>query len=79
MVVALLQEKIKSSVVFVLSKAWCPFCRKVKQAMDKANIRYTAFEIEDEAREPLVDNVHDYKDAIKHLTGSTSVPKVWVE
>jgi len=62
----------------MLSKGWCPFCKKARSALDNLKLPYDVLEIEDELRQPLVDNASEYKDAIQHMTGSTSVPKVWI-
>lgn len=73
-----LDTMIAKSPVFVVSKAFCPFCKQVKAALDGMGATYEVMELQDAARQPLVDDVDAVQDYMQELTGARSVPRVFI-
>jgi len=69
---------IAKNTVFMVSKGFCPFCKKAKAALEELGVKYVAFELEDEAKKPLVDDVASVQDYMNELTGARSVPRVFI-
>merc|ERR1719220_1761042 len=62
----------------MISKAFCPFCKKTKAALDTMGAKYEVLELEDAARQPLVDNVAEIQDHMATKTGARSVPRLFI-
>ena len=72
---ALMNKKIAENAVFVISKSYCPFCVKAKQALKKYNIPDDKLEWMDIENDPKMDEIQDY---MKEITGGRSVPRVFI-
>merc|ERR1712066_1164075 len=64
--------KIASKKVVVISKSYCPFCKKAKQVLGKYKISDENIEIENR---PDMDEIQDH---MRSLTGARSVPRVFI-
>jgi len=63
----------------MISKSWCPYCKKSKQLLDDLKVEYHLLELEDKDHSPRALGGEDvWKQAISDTTGSTSVPKIWI-
>ena len=71
----LLDQKIKETPVFVISKSYCPFCVKSKNALKTYNIKPECMEVMEIANSPDCDCIQDY---MMQLTGGRSVPRVFI-
>jgi len=72
---ALVQDLIKTKKVLMISKVYCPFCVKAKDALKNYKINpedYEILEIEDR------DDCSEIQDYMKQLTGARSVPRVFI-
>mmetsp|Transcript_4714 Transcript_4714/g.8182 ORF Transcript_4714/g.8182 Transcript_4714/m.8182 type:complete len:144 (-) Transcript_4714:732-1163(-) len=67
------KTEIESNDVVVFSKSFCPFCRKTKKLMQKLEIDAAVFELD------KMDNGSDIQDALKEMTGQSTVPNVFVK
>merc|ERR1712241_1474687 len=70
-----IEKKIGGKPVFVISKSYCPFCKKAKQILKKYNIKPENIEIME------IDNDEDcneIQEFMKKLTGGRSVPRVFI-
>ena len=67
----LLQEK----KVVVISKSYCPFCKKAKQVLAKYNIPKECIEIRELDSDPNGEEIQRY---MMELTGARSVPRVFI-
>jgi len=73
---ALVQELIKTKKVLMISKEYCPFCVKAKDALKNYKINPAVYEIlEIENR----DDCSEIQDYMKQLTGARSVPRVFID
>ena len=72
------QEKILSKKVVIFMKSQCPFCKLAKQVLQK----YVGTAIKkSEYEEIVLDNNPDankIQDYLKEITGSRSVPRVFI-
>ena len=68
---ALLQEK----KVVVVSKSYCPFCKKAKQVLAKYNIPKEDIAILEIENDSSCEEIQQYMQA---LTGGRSVPRVFI-
>jgi len=64
--------------VFMVSKAFCPHCKRTKEALDSLGVQYHVLELEDADRNPLYEDSADVQDYMKEKTGARSVPRVFV-
>ncbi|CAK0830016.1 unnamed protein product [Prorocentrum cordatum] len=72
-------ERNKALIVVDLGdQAFCPFCKKVKSALDSMGASYEVLELMDSGRQPLVDDVDGVQDYMQELTGARSVPRVFI-
>jgi len=72
---ALVTELIKSKKVFMVSKIYCPFCTKAKNALANYKINpedYEVLEIENR------DDCEEIQQYMAKLTGGRSVPRVFI-
>merc|ERR1711974_502347 len=67
-----IQKQIDDNTVFVVSKSYCPFCTKAKNALKKVTDDFTVIEIESDSN---CDAIQDY---MKDITGGRSVPRVFI-
>jgi thioredoxin/glutathione reductase (selenoprotein) len=68
-----IEETIGSNKVVVISKSWCPFCRKVGLALGKHGVMDMKV-VEADYRS----DEQDYMNTIQEITGKRSVPQVWI-
>mmetsp|Transcript_23348 Transcript_23348/g.53408 ORF Transcript_23348/g.53408 Transcript_23348/m.53408 type:complete len:187 (+) Transcript_23348:58-618(+) len=73
-----MNARIAGSKVLVVSKEFCPFCRRAKKALDDLGFKYEVLELEDRARRPLVDNGPEIQDYMETKTGGRSVPRIFI-
>merc|ERR1711953_1436360 len=59
--------------VFMISKSYCPFCTKAKQAITAAGGKFEVLEIENDEN---MDVIQDY---MRSKTGGRSVPRVFID
>ena len=71
----LMDQKIASKPVFVISKSYCPFCVKAKKVLKKYNIPEDKIEIQEIENDKDCSEIQDY---MRQLTGGRSVPRVFV-
>ena len=71
----LMNKKIAEKPVFVISKSYCPFCVKAKQALKKYNIPDDKLEWMDIENDPKCDEIQNY---MREITGGRSVPRVFI-
>ena len=63
---------INDNKVAVISKSYCPYCTRAKQALSKVYPNYKVIEIENN---PECQAIQDY---MSQLTGGRSVPRVFI-
>ena len=71
----LLDDSIKNKAVFVVSKSYCPYCKKTKEILKKYKINSDVFKWLD------IDKLDDEEKIQKYmmkLTGARSVPRVFI-
>ena len=66
---------LKEKKVVVISKSYCPYCKKAKQVLAKYNIPQECIEIREIDSDPNCDEIQNY---MKVLTGARSVPRVFI-
>ena len=71
----LMDQKIASKPVFVISKSYCPFCVKARNVLKKYNIPEDKIEIQEIENDKDCNEIQDY---MRQLTGGRSVPRVFV-
>jgi len=64
--------------VFMISKKFCPFCRKAKAVLDDMGVQYEVLELESSPGSPLVDDPAAVQDYMLEKTGARSVPRVFI-
>ncbi|CAF5125185.1 unnamed protein product, partial [Rotaria sp. Silwood1] len=42
----LVEKYINENDVMIFSKSWCPYCKKIKQALTSANIDFYSIELD---------------------------------
>lgn len=72
---AAMDKKIKEKPVFIISKEYCPFCVKAKDALKGYKIKPECIEIMEIENDPNMSEIQDY---MKQLTGGRSVPRVFI-
>jgi len=70
-----IKQKIGEKPVFIISKEYCPFCVKAKDALKNYNIKAECIEIMEIENNPDMDEIQDF---MKQLTGGRSVPRVFI-
>lgn len=63
---------ITKSPVFVFSKSYCPYCSRVKNALNSVNVKFESVELN------KIDNGEIIQDMLKQLTGRSTVPNVFI-
>ena len=66
---------LKEKKVVVISKSYCPFCKKAKQVLAKYNIPKECIEIRELDSDPNGEEIQRY---MMELTGARSVPRVFI-
>jgi len=66
---------LKEKKVVVISKSYCPFCKKAKQVLAKYNIPKECIEIKEIENDPNCEEIQKY---MMELTGGRSVPRVFI-
>uniref|UniRef100_A0A0N4Z9S2 Glutaredoxin domain-containing protein n=1 Tax=Parastrongyloides trichosuri TaxID=131310 RepID=A0A0N4Z9S2_PARTI len=70
-----IDSEISNNKIFAISKSYCPYCVKAKKALESFNLKPGSIkwiEIENDSR------MNDIQDYMGQLTGSRSVPKVFI-
>merc|ERR1712062_742363 len=70
-----MDDLIKSKPVLVISKSYCPYCKKAKQVLAKFKIDPEKFEIIEIDNRKDMDAIQAY---MKKVTGGSSVPRVFI-
>merc|ERR1712223_763534 len=65
----------KDRKVVVISKSYCPFCKKAKQVLAIYNIPKECIEIREIENDPNCEEIQRY---MMELTGGRSVPRVFI-
>ena len=71
----LVDDLIQSKAVFVVSKSYCPYCRKTRDILKEYKIDQEVFEWLDIDKR---DNCEKMQKYMARLTGGRSVPRVFV-
>lgn len=69
---AVAKKLIDENPVAVFSKSYCPYCRRAKDILNKYGVQYKAFEIDQEANGPEV------QQALLQFTGQRTVPNIFI-
>ncbi|KRT78371.1 hypothetical protein AMK59_7534 [Oryctes borbonicus] len=70
--VQMVKDLIKSDVVVIFSKSYCPYCKLAKEVFEKINKPYTAIELDNR------DDANDIQEILEEITGARTVPRVFV-
>jgi len=70
-----MDQLIKQYPVFVISKSYCPFCTKAKEALKAYNIPADKINIMEIENHKDCQEIQDY---MRELTGGRSVPRVFI-
>ncbi|XP_073438996.1 glutaredoxin 2 isoform X4 [Dendrobates tinctorius] len=68
----LVEETISENCVVIYSKTTCPYCTMAKDAFNSINVNFKSIELDE------VDNGRQLQEALHHMTGVRSVPRVFV-
>ena len=63
---------INNNKVAMISKSYCPYCTKAKQAFEQIGVKYEVMEIEDR------EDCQAIQDYMASKTGARSVPRVFI-
>eukprot|EP00090_Calanus_glacialis_P046283 TRINITY_DN900_c0_g1_i1.p1 TRINITY_DN900_c0_g1~~TRINITY_DN900_c0_g1_i1.p1 ORF type:complete len:107 (-),score=39.07 TRINITY_DN900_c0_g1_i1:96-416(-) len=74
-VIDAINQKIEEKPVFIISKEYCPFCVKAKDALKGYNIKPECIEIMEIENNPNMNEIQDY---MKKITSGRSVPRVFI-
>lgn len=72
------EEKIKGSKVFLISKEYCPFCQKAKSVLSDLGVDVEVLELADKNKQPLVDDPAAIMDYMEKITGGRTVPRLFI-
>ncbi|KAJ6215895.1 hypothetical protein RDWZM_010395 [Blomia tropicalis] len=70
-----IDDLIKSKKVVVISKTYCPYCKKAKSALENYNLSNSDYYVWEIENEPNVSEIQNY---LKSLTGASTVPRVFI-
>lgn len=68
----MVKDLIKSDVVVIFSKSYCPYCKLAKDVFEKIDKNYTAIELDKR------DDANDIQEVLEEITGARTVPRVFV-
>eukprot|EP01100_Stratorugosa_tubuloviscum_P009074 TRINITY_DN37_c0_g3_i1.p1 TRINITY_DN37_c0_g3~~TRINITY_DN37_c0_g3_i1.p1 ORF type:complete len:139 (-),score=56.18 TRINITY_DN37_c0_g3_i1:56-472(-) len=68
----LIKKSISSNKVFVFSKTYCPYCKRVKSLFSQINLKYGLLELD----QHVLGN--EIQQELGRMTGATSVPRVFI-
>jgi len=71
----LVKEMLKNKKVVMISKTYCPFCTKAKDALANYKIDPDQYEILEIENRDDMDEIQTY---MKEVTGARSVPRVFI-
>jgi len=71
----LVEGLISSKAVLVISKSYCPFCKKAKSALQEYKLNPEVYEWMDIENRDDCNEIQGY---MKQLTGASSVPRVFI-
>eukprot|EP00435_Cladocopium_sp_Y103_P012386 s2442_g3.t1 len=72
------EEKIKGSKVFLLSKEYCPFCQRAKSILSSLGVAVEVMELADMNKQPLVKDPAAIMDYMEKITGARTVPRLFI-
>ena len=72
------EEKIKGSKVFLVSKEYCPFCQKAKSILSSLGVAVEVLELADKNKQPLVSDPDAIMDYMLKITGGRTVPRLFI-
>ncbi|CAL1144018.1 unnamed protein product [Cladocopium goreaui] len=73
------EEKIKGSKVFLLSKEYCPFCQRAKSILSSVGVAgLEVLELADMDKRPLVKDPAAIMDYMEKITGARTVPRLFI-
>lgn len=72
------EQKVKGSKVFLVSKAYCPFCQKAKEVLSSLGVAFDLLELVDVNKQPLVDDPEAVLDYMQRITGARTVPRLFI-
>ena len=70
-----IDQNIATKPVFMVSKSWCPYCRKAKQVLARYSVPAQNIHIMEIDGD---DNCEEIQDYMQQLTGGRSVPRVFI-
>ncbi|KAI9208829.1 thioredoxin-like protein [Polychytrium aggregatum] len=70
---AFVKSTVEAHKVVVFSKSYCPYCKKAKQLLSAAGVKFHAVELD------TMSNGPDIQAYLEQLTGLKGVPNVWVK
>jgi len=66
------EQIIAENPVAVFSKSYCPYCKATKQLLSEFKVQPYIIELDQ------VDDGQDIQNALKEITGQTSVPNIYI-
>lgn len=66
------ESKVSASPVVVYSKSYCPYCAKTKALLNKLDVQFDVIELDEVA------DGDDQQDALKAITGQSTVPNTFI-
>jgi len=70
---ATIEKSIKTNLIMIFSKTYCPYCNRVKDLFRTLAVPFTSMELDE-----LPDG-EQYQDELQVKTGSRSVPRVFIK
>ncbi|KAM4023469.1 glutaredoxin 2 [Anomaloglossus baeobatrachus] len=70
--VKLVQDTVSGNCVVIYSKTTCPYCTMAKDVFNSINVHYKSIELDE------VENGSQLQEALHHMTGARTVPRVFV-
>lgn len=68
-----IKEKISENPLIIYSKTRCPYCRAVKDLFNRLGVKPMVIELDE-----LGPAQHQLKNALKRLTGQSTVPNIFI-
>lgn len=66
------EAKVSATPVVVYSKSYCPYCAKTKALLSKLDAQFDVIELDQVA------DGDDQQDALKEITGQSTVPNTFI-